>query len=155
MIQETVMKAIAEVTHLYFPKVVPNLSNDTLDISQITIPPSRLYQLRTFLKNPMANFTCPEQAVLLELMLLRKHSVLAVLGTGSGKTLVILLQASLQKDLVTIVVLPLSTLHEDLRRRAASMNVSYSQWSPNGKFNPNVSVISVSIEHLGFPDFIK
>lgn len=149
------MKAMAEMSHTYFPKVKPNLANDTLDISKIIIPPSRLYQLRTFLKNPTAQFTCPEQAALLELMVLREESVLAVLGTGSGKTLVILLQAALQKDLVTIVILPLSTLHEDLKKRAASLGVGYSQWSPNGKFNPNVCVISVSIEHLGFPEFIK
>jgi superfamily II DNA helicase RecQ len=156
MVQETVMKAMAEVTHAYFPKIVPNLTNDTVDISKIVIPPTRLYQLRTFIKNSSAQFTCPEQAALLELMLLREDSVLAVLGTGSGKTLVILLQASLHTGgLVTIVILPLSSLHDDLKRRASSLGVSYSQWAPNGKFNPNVCVISVSIEHLGFPEFIR
>jgi len=65
------------------------------------------------------------------------------------------MQASLQKDLVTIVVLPLSALHDDFKWRAAKLQVSYSQWSPKGKFNINVSVISVSIEHLGFPEFIR
>ena len=155
MVQETVMKAMAEMSHTYFPKVIPNLSNDTLDISKINIPPVRLHQLRTFLKKPTAQFTCPEQAVLLELMLLRKESVLAVLGTATGKTFVLLLQAALQRDLVTVVVLPLSSLHDDLKRRAASLNVSYGQWLPNDKFNSNVCVISVSIEHLGFPEFSK
>jgi len=155
MVQETVMKAMAEMSHTYFPKVKPNLDNNALDISTIIIQPSRLLQLRAFLKNPSAQFTCPEQAILLELMLQRRQSVLAILGTGTGKTLIILMQASLQKDLVTIVVLPLSALHDDFKRRAAELQVSYSQWSPKGKFNINVSVISVSIEHLGFPEFIR
>jgi superfamily II DNA helicase RecQ len=153
-VQETVMKAIAEMSHTYFPKVRPNFDNDNLDISQIIIPPVRLHQLRTFLNNPVAHFTCPEQAVLLELMLLRTQSILAILGTGTGKTFAILMQAVLQKELVTIVVLPLSTLHDDLKRRALELQVPYSRWSPTGKFNANAQVISVSIEHLGFSEFV-
>ena len=149
------MKAIAEMSHMYFPKVSSNLGNETLEISQINILPCRLHQLRSFLKNPSANFTCPEQAALLELMLRRTQSVLAILGTGTGKTLTILFQAFLQKELVTIVVLPLSSLHDDLKRRSLQLNVSYSRWAPNGKFNMDVNVISVSIEHLGFPAFVK
>jgi superfamily II DNA helicase RecQ len=89
------------------------------------------------------------------MMIQRQQSLLAILGTGSGKTMMILLQATIQRDLVTIVVLPLSSLHEDLKRRAIEKGVPYSRWTPNGKFNDNASVISVSIEHLGFHDFIK
>jgi hypothetical protein len=155
MVQETIMKAMAEMSHTYFPKITPNLDNDTLDKSHVVIHPSRLQQLRGFLQDPLAQFTCQEQVILLELMLQRCQSVLAVLGTGSGKTLTILMQAALQNNLVTIVVLPLSSLHDDLRRRAAARKVSYSQWVPKGKFNMDVSIISVSIEHLGFPEFIK
>ena len=154
-VQETIMKAIAEMTHTYFPKVPPNPESNKLDISQIIIPPVRLQQLRSFLNNPTAQFTCPEQAGVLELMLSRTKSVLAILGTGTGKTFLILMQSSLQPELITIVVLPLSTLHDDLKRRARDLKVSYGRWLPNGKFNENVQVISVSIEHLGFPDFIK
>lgn len=155
LVHETVMKAMAEMSHTYFPKVVPNLSNDMLDLSDVAIPPTRLQDLCNFLKKPDTNFSCPEQAIFLELMLQRTRSVLAILGTGSGKTLVVLMQAKLQQHLVTIVVLPLSTLHDDLRRRATSLGVSYSRWSPNGKTNTDVSLMSVSIEHLGFPLFIK
>jgi superfamily II DNA helicase RecQ len=155
MVHETVMNAMAQVTHTYFPKITPNLANDTLDLGDINIAPSRLQELRNFLKNPSATFTCPEQAILLEMMIRRSHSVLAILGTGLGKTLVILMQASLQKTLVTIVILPLSSLHDDLKRRALQLGVSYSRWQPNGKFNPNVNVVSVSIEHLGFSNFIR
>lgn len=155
MVQETVMKAIAEMSHIYFPKVQPNIENDQLDLTQIVISPVRLQQLRTFLNNPTAQFTCPEQAILLELMLLRTQSILAILGTGLGKTFIVLLQAMIQKELITIVVLPLSTLHDDLKRRAAKLRVPYSRWVPRGKFNVNVQVISVSIEHLGFKDFLQ
>ena len=149
------MKAIAELSQTYFPKVEGTVDTHKLDISLIVIPPVRLQQLRSFLNNPSAQFTCPEQAVLLEVMVRRTQSVLGVLGTGFGKTFIILMQAWLQKPLVTIVVLPLSTLHDDLKRRANDLKVSYSRWSPKGKYNPDVNVISVSIEHLGFPEFIR
>jgi superfamily II DNA helicase RecQ len=155
LVQETVMKAIAEMSYMYFPKVTPVINTNQLDISNIVVPPLRLQQLRNFLKNNTAQFTCPEQAALLELMIQRTHSILAILGTGTGKTFIILLQAALQKRLVTIVILPLSTLHDDLKRRSGQLGVLYSRWTPNGKFNENVQVISVSIEHLGFPDFVK
>jgi superfamily II DNA helicase RecQ len=154
-VQETVMKAMAEMAHTYFPKIVANHSNDMVDFSEIVIPPCRLQQLRDFLRNPAAQFSCYEQAVLLELMLRRTQNVLGVLGTGLGKTLVILMQATLQNNVVTIVVLPMSSLHDDFKRRALELGVSYSRWNSNGKFNPDVNVISVSIEHLGFPGFVK
>ena len=152
-VHETVMKALAEMAHTYFPKVAANHSNDMLDLSELIIPPCRLQQLRHFLRNPTAQFSCHEQAVLLELMLRRTQNVLAVLGTGLGKTLAVLMQATLQNDLVTIVVLPMSSLHDDFKRRALELGVSYSRWNTNGKFNPDVNVISVSIEHLGFSAF--
>lgn len=154
MVQETVMNALAEMSHTYFPKVVPSLENDALDLSKITVPPYRRQQLRDFLNNPSAEFSCQEQAVLLELMMRREQSVLAVLGTGSGKTMIVLMQAKLQERLVTIVILPLSSLHGDLKRRASALGVSYSEWRPRGKFNRDVNVISVSIEHLGFDEFV-
>jgi hypothetical protein len=152
---ETMKNSIAELSHLHFPKVKPDVVENNIETSQIIIPPIRLQQLRLFLKDPTAQFTCQEQAVVFELMMRRTQSLLAILSTGTGKTFTILLQAALQKNLITIVVLPLSTLHDDLKRRAAILNVSYSKWHPNNKFNPNVCVISVSIEHLGFQDFIR
>lgn len=149
------MKAMAEMSHTYFPKVLPNILDNTLDLSEIIISPHRLSQLRSFLRDPSASFKCPEQAALLELMIRREQSVLAVLGTGTGKTMIVLLQAKLQPDLTTLVILPLSSLHDDLKRRCIDLGVSYSRWQPNGKFNPDVNLISVSIEHLGFQDFQK
>ena len=146
---------MAEMANAYFPKVVPDSLKDSIDISEIRIPPCRLHELREFLKNPAAQFTCPEQAALLELMMRRTESILAVLGTGTGKTLTIFLQAHLQKGLTTVVILPLSSLHDDLHRRAAELQVSFSRWLPEGQFDMNARVISVSIEHLGFPEFVK
>ncbi|KAF8797332.1 hypothetical protein BYT27DRAFT_7219268, partial [Phlegmacium glaucopus] len=102
MLQEKLMNSMAELSHAHFPKIVPNLLNDTLDISTITIPSSRRKQLCEFTKNPSAQFSCPEQVALLELMILRSQSVLAVLGTGTGKTFIVLMQAGLQQHLVTI-----------------------------------------------------
>ena len=154
-IQETIMDAMAKMVYKYFPKNPPSIVNNTLDISEILIPPSWLMELRSFLNKPGAHFSCPEQAILLEMMISQRHSVLAVLGMGSRKTMMILFQAKLQKSLLTVIVLPLSSLHKDLKRRASEMSILYAKWSPKGKYNPNVTIISVSIEHLGFSEFAQ
>ena len=85
-IQETVMDTMAKMAYKYFPKNPPSIVNNTLDISEIFIPPSQLMKLRSFLNKPGAHFSCPEQAILLEMMISWHHSILAVLGTGSRKT---------------------------------------------------------------------
>lgn len=126
VVQETVMKAMAKMLLTYFPKIQPNHVADLLDTSQTVIPLSCLQELQTFLNNPSAQFSCPEQVVLLELMMRHTQSVLTVLGTGTGKTLVVLMQATLQKNLVTVVILPLLSLHDDFKRRADSLGVSSS-----------------------------
>jgi hypothetical protein len=38
-IQETVIKSIAEMLHAYFPKIIPNVTCDSVDISDIVVPP--------------------------------------------------------------------------------------------------------------------
>lgn len=146
---------MAEIVAAYFPKPRPPLDDNTLRAVSDTSPhPSLLQSLRTFLNNPNARFTCPEQAVLLELMVQGKQSILGILGTGTGKTTIIMLHAKLYgKGRITIVVLPLSGLRYDLERRARGFCVSISQWNPSGTFNEDASIIYVSIEHLGFEKF--
>lgn len=146
---------MAEIVAAYFPKPRPPLDDNTLRAVSDTSPhPSLLQSLRTFLNNPNARFTCPEQAVLLELMVQGKQSILGILGTGTGKTTIIMLHAQLYGNgRITIVVLPLSGLRYDLERRARGFYVSISQWNPSGTFNEDANIIYVSIEHLGFEKF--
>lgn len=154
-IRDTLLDAMADILAMYFPKPPRPLDDNTLrPVSDISPHPSRLQSLRDFLKNPKAQFSCPEQAILLELMCQGKDNVLGILGTGKGKTMIVLLYAQMYGHLgTTVVVLPLSTLHDDFARRAQRMGVSSSRWSPTGKHNPDVEILYVSVEHVTFDSF--
>jgi superfamily II DNA or RNA helicase len=151
-VKETILDSMAEVVATYFPK--PSRATGDRPISDIFVNRSRLTDLRTFLKNPKAEFSCPEQAILLEMMIQRKQSILGILGTGTGKTTIIMMHAKVYGNgRVTVVVLPLSGLHGDLERRAKALGLRISRWQTKGKFNPNADIVYVSIEHLTFEDF--
>ena len=64
--------------------------------STVAVHPSRLADLRRFLKDPNARFTYPEQAELLELMQARESNLLAVLPCAGGKTFMLMLQVRLE-----------------------------------------------------------
>jgi hypothetical protein len=153
--KEAVLDAMADVLARYFPKAPRPLDDNHLrPVSDISPHPSRLQSLRNFRRDPNAQFTCPEQAILLELMCQGKESVLGILGTGKGKTTVVLLYAHMYGQRgVTVVILPLSTLHDDFARRAQKSGVRAARWTPTGKHNRDVEVLYVSIEHIMFREF--
>ena len=85
-----------------------------------------------------------------------KKNILGILGTGKGKTLTVMLHSKMYgRGRVTIVVLPLSSLHADLEERARRHGVTISRWLPNQNNNTNVHILYVSIEHLGFDSFVQ
>lgn len=57
--------------------------------------------------------------------------VLVVMDPGVGKSLTFMLPASIS-DGVTIVVVPLVSLRQDLVRRCRSMGLSYDEWDEEG-----------------------
>lgn len=156
-IRNTVMAAIAEHDTRFMPPPPPVLTLASLrPVSTISVHPSRLRALRVFSDMEDASFTCPEQALMLELMIQGKESVLGILGTGTGKTTMVMLNAAWYGEgKVTVVVLPLSSLRADLRRRCKKIGVTISDWMPNNAFDPNVSIMMVAIEYLGTQSFIK
>jgi superfamily II DNA helicase RecQ len=124
--------------------------------TDIIVHPSRLKDLREFLGDPLATFRSAEQAELLEKMQSRRNHVLAILQAGQGKTFLTMMQAKMYYSRVTtLVILPLSGLHNDYVRRAKAHNVTISRWLPNSKFNPDASIIYVSVEHAGLVEFQK
>jgi hypothetical protein len=81
--------------------------------------------------------------------------LLAILPAGAGKTFLVMMQAKMyHSHLMTMMVLPLSGLHQDLERRARQHEVSIARWMPGEKFNSDVMMIFVSVEHAGFEEFL-
>lgn len=153
-VRETVLDSMADMLARLIPQVPRPLDDHQLrPVSDIVPHQSLLQSLRDFRKDESAQFTCPEQAILLELMCQRRESVLAILRTGAGKTATILLYAHMHRTKVTVVVLPLSTLHDDFARRAQESGVGASRWTPNRKHNTSGPVLYVSIEHTTFAEF--
>lgn len=154
-VKETILDSMASVMARMLPKTPRPLDENNLrPVADIDPHPSRLRSLRTFLKRPAATFSCPEQALLLELMCRGDQSVLGILGTGKGKTMLVFFYAHLFGSRgVTIVVLPLSSLRIEYRRRAQELGISSSVWSPTAKHNLDVQLLCVSIEHVNFHDF--
>ncbi|KJA29080.1 hypothetical protein HYPSUDRAFT_197177 [Hypholoma sublateritium FD-334 SS-4] len=156
-VKETILNSITDAMAHLLPKVPRPLDENNLHlISDIEPHPSRLQSLRMFLRSPDANFTCPEQAILLELMCHGTQSILGILGTGKGKTMMMFLYAHLfGSDSVTIAIFPLSLLVGEFMRRAQELGVSASIWTPLDKHSADVVLMCVSIEHLTFPAFCK
>jgi hypothetical protein len=71
-----------------------------------------------------------------------QENVTAVLATGAGKTLPILLAASLQGSTTTIVITPFVALMQDFERRCKDVGVECARWSPDMPSRPRVIVLA-------------
>lgn len=90
-------------------------------------------ELRNFLKDNNAKFSCPEQATAINAVLNIKKDLLVALPTGAGKTLVYMLPIYIHKKdsarrMMTIVIVPLVELTFDLKRRCQDSGISYTTW---------------------------
>ncbi|KAF8160065.1 P-loop containing nucleoside triphosphate hydrolase protein [Crassisporium funariophilum] len=154
-IQETIYESMADILAKFWPKPPRPLDDNNLrPVSDIAPHPSRLQALCQFLRNPNAQFSCPEQAILLELMCQGKESVLGLLGTGKGKTMAILLYTYMYGHKgQMVVVLPLSSLHDDFARRAGERGIRTARWVPSRSHDQAASIIYVAVEYLGSKSF--
>jgi superfamily II DNA helicase RecQ len=84
--------------------------------------PALLCGLKKYYNNPEATFKSKEQAKITSLVYERKSDVLAILPTGGGKTLTVLLPVFLEHDLITIFITPLRVLVEEMLERGASLD---------------------------------
>lgn len=117
--------------------------------------PSLLGSLRRFLSNPEASFKTPQQAEALEVAINRKEHLLLIGPTAMGKSLVYMLPAALfDRALVTLVLLPLSSLHVDFARRCEQLRISSSRWVPDLDSQPKTSIVYVSPEHAQTKEFL-
>lgn len=93
---------------------------------------SILRHLRRFYQDQTAMFKSIHQARALELILKRDQDLLVVLPTGGGKSLLFMLPAFIETKLMTVVVVPLVALTEDLLNRCVQSGISCEVW--NGRF---------------------
>lgn len=117
--------------------------------------PSLLKDLRVFLSVPTATFKTPEQAEALEVVVNSKEHILLIGPTAMGKSLIYMLPASIHdRNLVTIVLLPLSSLHLDFQRRCKQLDIPSCRWTPTSG-SERASIVYVSPEHAQRRDFLE
>ncbi|KAG6915808.1 hypothetical protein DXG01_009772 [Tephrocybe rancida] len=87
-----------------------------------------LQGLHKVMNSQNTTWTCDEQCDAVMASLEARTDVLAIMRTGSGKTMVALIPPSMEKTAVTVVVLPLLSLVFDYERRLAQMKIKFETY---------------------------
>jgi superfamily II DNA helicase RecQ len=148
---------MAEASRIYFPPPPPPTGSNALrPVSDVVVHPSCLDMFQSFLGKLTAQWSCPEQGVVLEHLIQGKENILAVIGTGAGKTTLIMFLAKIfGQGSTTIVILPLASLHSDFHERAKQFGLIACKWKLSGKFNNHANIVTATIEDLQQQAFIK
>ena len=132
---------------IHNPVIPAQLDNRILP--SIPVPASRLKALRTFMKDPCAQFKSREQAQLVEHIITTNENILGILCTSFGKTTMILFLAKMYGiDKTTVVVLPLGSLRDDLHERAHQRDVPNIAWSHHMNPDHSPCLVTVRVEEL-------
>ena len=116
------------------------------------VPPVELSSTLSQIYGPSAAFRTDDQLVSIESVLDPSKNVIIVLPTGGGKSLAITLPTFLQRDRVTIVILPYVALRDDLLARCRAVGLQTRIWHSQGM--PNVPLVLVTPESAVSPAFI-
>jgi len=90
-----------------------------------TLEHMALGALRTLLQRSDADWSSPQQRQAVIAVLECQRDVLAIMATGSGKTMLILIPVLVEPDKTTVVILPLNSLMDDLCRRLNGFSIPY------------------------------
>ena len=115
--------------------------------------PSLCRMLREFLGSPTATFKTPEQAEALEFVMANVRHLLLVGPTAMGKSLVYMLPATQRDYGITVVLLPLSSLHLDFDRRCQALKIPCSRWLRETNEDPRTKIVFVSPEDAQTVEF--
>lgn len=94
-----------------------------------------------------------EQEKALTVIMSWTEQVVAILPTGAGKSLLFMLPCTLPDAGVTILVVPLVSLHGDMLRRIRKMKIDHLEWQPGE--SREAALILVSAEAVSTKGFIK
>lgn len=105
--------------------------------------------LRKLLDQPEAIWTSTQQRDSVMTVLNTEKDVLAILTTSSGKSMLSLIPALLERHLVTVLILPLKSLITDYKRKLDKMHFPYLHYTgrqiPHGYCTPNLVLVSVDL----------
>ena len=101
-----------------------------VDVLNVDVSGRRWDELRRMIGNH-ASFKSAFQACAVELCARRENDLFIIMGTGEGKSLTFMLNAfrEEEKGMVTIVIVPLLALQDDLKRRMREMKIGVMCWT--------------------------
>jgi superfamily II DNA helicase RecQ len=102
--------------------------------------------LRGLLGKPNATWTCPEQWSSLREIRKLKRDVLAIMKTGSGKSMLVILPSIMEEDQVTVAILPFTSLIMDYSRKLNDLKVPFEVFKSNVKLHGQCNLILVSAD---------
>ena len=109
--------------------------------------------LKKLYDNKEAGWKSCEQEKALTTIMSWTEQVVAILPTGAGKSLLFMLPCTLPDARVTILIVPLVSLHGDMLRRAREMKIDHLEWQPGE--SREAALILVSAEAVSSKDFMK
>ena len=122
------------------------------DLTQILTSFRRMKRSRTVC------FRSDKQAQAVHLMLQRQFDLFLVMPTGYGKTDLMLLTAYIEqsdnRDLLSVMIVPLLSLQSDILYRCANAGIRADTWQNRSRVN-SLTVLIVSVEHVENPDFSR
>jgi superfamily II DNA helicase RecQ len=84
--------------------------------------------LKKLYSNKEAGWKSREQERALVTIMSWTEQVVAILPTGAGKSLLFMLPCTLPDARVTILIVPLVSLHGDMLRRVREMKIDHLEW---------------------------
>lgn len=109
-----------------------------------------LHALRQLMGSEDAGFRSVEQAAALYAVLRRMSDLLVVLPTGAGKTLLFLLPPFVEVGLITVVVIPLVAVMEQVLEECLRRGVRAVKWTSDLGLHipgPSTHLLLVAVEH--------
>lgn len=129
-----------------------------VDVDRVQIAPARFAELYRLMGDG-AVFKSAAQACLTELTAQRRSDILAVLGTGAGKSIAFMAAAvnteETQAGLATVVIVPLVALLENLRTRLRNKGIKVMQWTNAGTTHYDARIILVSADIAASDAFLS
>ena len=121
---------------------------DESDTPSETIPLEEraLEALRRIIQKPDTTWSCPEQRMAVTQVLNLKTDILAIMRTGSGKSMLMILPTLIEGNKITVGVLPLRSLMLDYERRLTEMGLDYEKYEGGVSLRGASNLILVSAD---------
>lgn len=101
------------------------------------------WRVRKLYSNAETGWKSEEQEEALATVMSWTEQTVAILPTGAGKGLLVTLPCTVPEAGITILVIPLVSLHGDMLRRIHELNIDHLEWVPGDRREAALIIVSV------------